>query len=285
MSLRRSARLARVPSSPDALTSVVSTTASQTTVLAAKVSSSSSSSEEGATSNKPSGQKPRSTRSTKRKAENATTTTGTTKLQITDTETSPAVTPSPSTRNKKPKTSAAAAANAATPDGKKKKSPQRKKKNPPPAPGSKTPPVGWEEIYSLVEELRQDRSAPVDHAGAEVLPEKYKDPNVFRFQVLIALMLSSQTKDAVVGDAMRQLQQHGLTIENIAKTDSKTLNQLIQKVGFHNNKTKYIHQTVEILLEKYNGDIPKTAQEMIDDLPGVGAKMAFLVGKSLSMHF
>ena len=171
----------------------------------------------------------------------------------------------------------AATTNAATtPTTKKKKSPATRKSRP--EPGSKSPPPGWDDIYSLVQELRQDKTAPVDEAGAEVLPETSASPQVFRFQVLMALMLSSQTKDAVVGHAMGQLQQHGLTVENISHhTTHEQLNALIAKVGFHNNKTKYIKQAVEILLEKYGGDIPKTAQEMIDDLPGVGPKMAYLV--------
>ncbi|KAG7374753.1 DNA glycosylase [Nitzschia inconspicua] len=143
----------------------------------------------------------------------------------------------------------------------------------------KGPPKGWEQIYSLVEELRQDRTAPCDGDGAEALPQPNLEPKVFRFQTLIALMLSSQTKDAVVGAAMRRLQEHGLTVENLHpdKTSAETLKTLIHGVGFHNNKTKYIHQVVQILLEKYDGDIPPTAAEMIKELPGVGPKMAFIV--------
>jgi endonuclease-3 len=151
------------------------------------------------------------------------------------------------------------------------------RKKPKIEPGSLNPPKDWEKIYSIVEELRSDRTAPLDSDGAEALPEKHLGDVVFRFQVLIALMLSSQTKDAVVGEAMRALQKHGLTVENIAATDVETLDKIIQKVGFHNNKSKYIKKTVDILIEKYNGDIPRTAQEMIDDLPGVGPKMAFIV--------
>jgi endonuclease III len=47
-------------------------------------------------------------------------------------------------------------------------------------------------------------------------------------------------------------------------------------VGFHNNKCKYIQQAVTVLLDKYDGDIPKTAAEMTVDLPGVGPKMAYI---------
>ncbi|KAI2510901.1 endonuclease III [Fragilaria crotonensis] len=89
-------------------------------------------------------------------------------------------------------------------------------------------------------------------------------------------MLSSQTKDGVVGDAMRALQQHGLTVDNISATSADTLNQIIHKVGFHNNKTKYIKQAVEVLKEEYDGDIPPSAEEMMK-LAGVGPKMAFIV--------
>jgi endonuclease-3 len=127
-----------------------------------------------------------------------------------------------------------------------------------------------------VEELREDRSAPVDTDGSEALPETDKGEKVYRFQVLVALMLSSQTKDAVVGQAMRDLQQHGLTVENLRKTSPEDLNKLIYRVGFHNNKTKYLKQVVEILHEQYDHDIPPTAEQMML-LPGVGPKMAYIV--------
>lgn len=143
-------------------------------------------------------------------------------------------------------------------------------------PGSLDPPKDWELLYSLVEELRADRTAPLDSDGGEALPERQKGEKVYRYQVLIALMLSSQTKDAVVGEAMRALQEHGLDAENICATDNDVINSLIRKVGFHNNKTKYIKSTSETLVRDYNGDIPSTAEEIMK-LPGVGPKMAFIV--------
>lgn len=156
------------------------------------------------------------------------------------------------------------------------KSPGRSPKRVRIEPGSLQPPANWEKIYSLVEELRADRSAPVDTDGGEALPEKHLGDVVYRFQVLTALMLSSQTKDAVVGETMRILQRHGLTVENIHQTDHETLNGLIKKVGFHNNKTKYMKQAAEIILNQYSGDIPPTADELMK-LPGVGPKMAYIV--------
>ena len=167
-----------------------------------------------------------------------------------------------------------------TPD-QKRKSPAKSKSTSPRKrvkiePGSLTPPDNWERIYKLAHELRADRSAPVDTDGGEALPEKHLGPVVYRFQVLTALMLSSQTKDAVVGQTMRDLQKHGLTVENIHKTEHEALNKLIGKVGFHNNKTKFMKSVAEILVTQYDGDIPPTAAEMMK-LPGIGPKMAFII--------
>jgi endonuclease III len=140
------------------------------------------------------------------------------------------------------------------------------------------PPKDWIEVYSLVKELREDRTAPCDHSGCEALPDKNVDPITRRFQVLICLMLSSQTKDAVVGAAIRSMQKDNvLNINSVHQMDAAILQQYINKVGFHNNKTKYIKESVQILIDKYNGDIPQTATEMIRDLPGVGPKMAYII--------
>jgi endonuclease-3 len=149
----------------------------------------------------------------------------------------------------------------------------------PPHVGTAKPPHGWEDIYTLVQELRSDRTAPCDFEGGEALPEPgliETDPKTHRFQILIALMLSSQTKDATVGQAMRNLQKHGLTVENLLQTSHEDLDRLIQKVGFHNNKTKYIKQVVQILRDEYDDDIPPTAAEMIEKLPGVGPKVRLI---------
>jgi endonuclease III len=148
------------------------------------------------------------------------------------------------------------------------------------------PPSDWQTIYSLVEELRQDRTAPCDHSGCEALAAESDDPldnatrsnsPEYRFGVLVSLMLSSQTKDAVVGAAVRAMKADGvLTIQAISQMEPDALKKYIEKVGFYNNKTKYIKETVEILIAKYDSDLPRTAAEMIKDLPGVGPKMAYI---------
>ena len=57
-------------------------------------------------------------------------------------------------------------------------------------------------------------------------------PQVHRYQVLISLMLSSQTKDQVVAEAMGKLKDHGLSIETVRETPLKDIEQMIYPVGF-----------------------------------------------------
>lgn len=55
---------------------------------------------------------------------------------------------------------------------------------------------------------------------------------VYRYQVLISLMLSSQTKDQVTSAAMKKLREHGCSIDNILQTSDQVLGELIYPVGF-----------------------------------------------------
>ena len=54
----------------------------------------------------------------------------------------------------------------------------------------------------------------------------------YRYQVLVSLMLSSQTKDQVTSAAMGRLRQHGCSVSNILATSDDQLGKLIYPVGF-----------------------------------------------------
>ncbi|KAI4233906.1 MAG: hypothetical protein L6R40_006938 [Gallowayella cf. fulva] len=142
------------------------------------------------------------------------------------------------------------------------------------------PPSNWEEIYSLVQEMRTKILAPVDTMGCESLAEDTRSPRDQRFQTLIALMLSSQTKDTTTALAMKRLQTElpsppGFTLEGILAVPPETLNELIYAVGFHNNKTRYIKATALLLQSHFHSDIPDSIEGLMS-LPGVGPKMAYL---------
>jgi endonuclease III len=150
------------------------------------------------------------------------------------------------------------------------------------------PPNDWAEVYAAVKEMRiagPAQNAAVDTMGCERLAEQDASPRVKRYQTLTALMLSSQTKDTTNAIAMKRLCKElppyedgapgGLNLENVLAVDPKLLNELIWVVGFHNNKTKYIKATAEILRDEWDGDIPDTIEGLVS-LPGVGPKMAHL---------
>lgn len=113
------------------------------------------------------------------------------------------------------------------------------------------PPSDWELMYALVKEMRLTgpaANAAVDTMGCERLARPGASARDRRFHTLVALMLSSQTKDTVNAEAMARLQAElpphapgappGLNLENMLAVEPALLNELIGKVGFHNNKTK-----------------------------------------------
>ncbi|EFE37584.1 hypothetical protein TRV_07762 [Trichophyton verrucosum HKI 0517] len=160
-------------------------------------------------------------------------------------------------------------------------------------------PPNWQVMYETVKRMRErNPTAPVDTMGCSELYWRSSSPRDRRFHTLIALMLSSQTKDTVTAATMLRLHTQltdetsdnavaevwdrdhqktasTLTLENMLAVSPERLNELIRAVGFHNNKTRYIKATAEILRDQFDSDIPSTVEGLIS-LPGVGPKMAYL---------
>uniref|UniRef100_A0A914EGY6 Endonuclease III homolog n=1 Tax=Acrobeloides nanus TaxID=290746 RepID=A0A914EGY6_9BILA len=131
------------------------------------------------------------------------------------------------------------------------------------------------EQIQRIEQMRLAADAPVDTMGCHMLADKTADPKVYRFQILVGLMLSSQTKDQVTSAAMERLKNYGLTIENIEKIPNPDLEKLLAPVSFYKRKAEYLKKVAVILKKSYHSDIPATLKELCD-LPGVGPKMANL---------
>ncbi|XP_056136186.1 endonuclease III-like protein 1 isoform X2 [Lampris incognitus] len=136
-------------------------------------------------------------------------------------------------------------------------------------------PPDWRRQLANIREMRSSRDAPVDKMGAEKCYDAKAPAHVRRFQVLVSLMLSSQTKDQVTAAAMQKLRAHGCTVENIINTDDETLGKLIYPVGFWRTKVKYLKQTAAMLQKEFGGDIPNSVEGLVR-LSGVGPKMAHL---------
>ncbi|XP_028904925.1 endonuclease III-like protein 1 isoform X2 [Ornithorhynchus anatinus] len=136
-------------------------------------------------------------------------------------------------------------------------------------------PPAWRQHLDNIRDMRESRDAPVDQLGVEQCFDRDAPPEVQRYQVLLSLMLSSQTKDQVTAGAMRRLQAHGLSVDGVLRMDDATLGRLIYPVGFWKSKVRFIKQTTAILKDRYRGDIPATVAGLLQ-LPGVGPKMAHL---------
>jgi len=136
-------------------------------------------------------------------------------------------------------------------------------------------PQDWEAVYLSIRKMRENRTAPVDSMGCERCNDVDAPPQVQRFQCLISLMLSSQTKDEVNFAAMTRLREHGLTVQNIIDTSEDIVGKLIYPVGFWKTKAKYIKEVVHVLKDNYDCDIPRTVKDLCK-LKGVGPKMAHI---------
>ncbi|CAH1116109.1 unnamed protein product [Phaedon cochleariae] len=141
------------------------------------------------------------------------------------------------------------------------------------------PPNRWSEVLGNLREMRKNSDAPVDTMGCDKCHDDSVAPNVIRYQLLLSLMLSSQTRDQVTHAAMQRLRDHGCTVENILATSDQKLGELIYPVGFWKSKVKYIKKSTQILIEEYESDIPDTVEKLCK-LPGVGPKMAHICMKT-----
>jgi endonuclease-3 len=94
--------------------------------------------------------------------------------------------------------------------------------------------------------------------------------------VLIATMLSAQTRDAVTAEASRRLFRVARTPRAIAKLTTAAIEELIYPASFYRHKAVHLKQTCELLMSRFNGAVPSTMEELLS-LPGVGRKTANLV--------
>ena len=95
-------------------------------------------------------------------------------------------------------------------------------------------------------------------------------------EMLIATILSAQCTDKRVNIVTKSLFKKYLTAEDYANADSSELEQDIRSTGFFRNKAKNIKNTCRLLVEKYDSQVPRTMEELLE-LPGVARKTANIV--------
>lgn len=96
------------------------------------------------------------------------------------------------------------------------------------------------------------------------------------YQLLVAVILSAQCTDVRVNLTTPSIFKKYPSPKELAKASFDDLFLLIKSISYPNNKTKHLIGMANLLLEKFNGEIPMTVDELIQ-LPGVGRKTANVI--------
>ncbi len=117
-------------------------------------------------------------------------------------------------------------------------------------------------IQAELEKLYPEVPIPLDHTDA--------------YTLMVAVALSAQTTDKKVNQVTPFLFAVADTPEKMAKLSVEEIKELIKEIGLSNTKAKNLKRMAELLLERHNGIVPQTYEEL-EALPGVGHKTASVV--------
>ena len=126
-----------------------------------------------------------------------------------------------------------------------------------------------ERIGPIVERLA------VEHADAEIALHFGSD-----VELLISVMLSAQTTDVNVNRVTKRLFEKYRKPEDYLAVPVEELEQDVYQTGFYRQKTKSIRGAMRVLLEEYDGVVPRQLEDLLR-LPGVARKTANVVAAEL----
>ena len=96
------------------------------------------------------------------------------------------------------------------------------------------------------------------------------------FELLIATILSAQATDVGVNKVTPRLFKRFPTPAHLAEASEEAVIECIQSLGLYRSKAKNIRLCAQQLLERFNGEVPRTREELVS-LAGVGRKTANVV--------
>jgi len=99
-------------------------------------------------------------------------------------------------------------------------------------------------------------------------------------ELLVAVMLSAQTTDVNVNRVTTPLFQKYRRPEDYLAVPQEELERDVYATGFFRQKTKSLRGTMKMLIEEYDGEVPRTVDELVR-LPGVARKTANVVAAEL----
>ena len=117
-------------------------------------------------------------------------------------------------------------------------------------------------IISELQKLYPETPIPLNHNGP--------------FTLLIAVVLSAQSTDKKVNELTEELFKVADNPRKMVNLGIDNIYKYIKQLGLSRQKSKNTYNLSKILLEKYNGVVPNTFEEL-ESLPGVGHKTASVV--------
>ena len=96
------------------------------------------------------------------------------------------------------------------------------------------------------------------------------------FQLLVAVVLSAQCTDKRINQVTPDLFAHYPDAQSMAKAEEEDIFEWIRSVSYPNAKAKHLVEMAKVLMEKFNGEVPSTLDELLT-LPGVGRKTANVI--------
>lgn len=127
------------------------------------------------------------------------------------------------------------------------------------------------DIHRIVEILREELRNWKQPIVTQIA-ERERDP----FRILISTILSLRTKDEVTASASERLFSLAKTPEEMLRLSEDEIASTIYPVGFYRNKARTIKEICKILIEKYDGKVPDSLEELLK-IRGIGRKTANLV--------
>ncbi len=109
----------------------------------------------------------------------------------------------------------------------------------------------------------------IPNAETELL---YDNP----YQLLVAVILSAQCTDKRVNLTTPAIFEHYPDVVALSHATFEELFPLIKSISYPNNKTKHLIGMANMLVNKFNGEVPLTVDELVQ-LPGVGRKTANVI--------
>tara|TARA_B100000900_G_scaffold413033_1_gene436068 strand:- start:70 stop:723 length:654 start_codon:yes stop_codon:yes gene_type:complete len=117
-------------------------------------------------------------------------------------------------------------------------------------------------IINELEKLYPETPIPLNHTGP--------------YTLLVAVVLSAQSTDKKVNELTTKLFQEADNPRKMVNLGAENIYQFIKQLGLSRQKSKNTYNLSKILIEKFNGKVPNTFEEL-ESLPGVGHKTASVI--------